>query len=176
MPVTDQQARAIAYLAAAVRPHRAPTWDEAGIVANIAKVRDRDLATVTLAVIRAASDRDAKSPGVIPTNGPHWSEKLAEPKWQPTILAPEERCSICSQPEDRCRALNVRAADGHDFLSAAAAARHKADPDQAKAITDALRAEVLPLRQPEPPIDLTARRTGKAEVARVAIQHPEEPA
>lgn len=173
MPVTDQQARAIAFLASAVRPHRAATWDEAGIVANIAKVRDRELATVALAVIRAAADREAKSPGVIPTNGPHWNERLAEPKWQPTILAPNERCSVCSLREDQCRTRAAADPDPHHFVPASDAAAWKSDPDRAKAVTDALRAEVQPTREPAPPIDLAEQRTEKSNAARAAIKFKE---
>lgn len=146
MPVTDQQARALAFIASAVRPHRASTWDEAGIVANIAKVRDRDLAAVALAVIRAASDREAKSPGVIPTNGPHWSERLVEPKWEPNILSRDERCSVCSQREDRCRTLAATDPDPHEFVPASATAGWRSDSTRAKTVTDALRAEVQPTR------------------------------
>lgn len=146
MPVTDQQARALAFLAAAVRPYRAPTWDEAGIVANIAKVRDRDLALVAMAVIRAAADPALKSPGVIPTNGPHWTEKLTEPKWQPEVLTPAERCSVCSQREDRCRALAAKDPDPHEFLPAVHAARRTLTPGQAKSVTDELRDVVASAR------------------------------
>lgn len=144
MPVNQQQAQMLAALAAACRPHRAPTWDEAGIVANIAKVRDRDLATVALAVIRAASDRDAKSPGVIPTRGPHWSERLAEDKWEPTIVPREERCSVCSLDQVSCES---RTRGEHEFVSAAttAAAKRGAEVHD---IAAALKAEVQPMREP----------------------------
>lgn len=136
MPVTPDQARAIAYLAVACRPDRASTWDAAGVVAMIRRVADRDLAAVTLAVIRAAADPNANTPGVIPTDGPHWSERLATPKWTPEVLAGTERCSVCSQREDRCRS---RWASDHDFLPAAHAARRGLPASAAKSVVDELR-------------------------------------
>jgi hypothetical protein len=89
----------IAALAVACRPHGAPRWDAPGVVANIAKIKERSLADVAMAVLRAANDRNAKSPGVIPTTGPHWSERLTEPSTREPKLDPGERCTACGKAE-----------------------------------------------------------------------------
>ncbi len=113
MPVTDQQARALAFLAAAARPHGASRWDEAGIVANILKVRDRSLAGVAIAVRQAAEDRKAMSPGVIPSEGPHWRDPGQAPaKTEPNTFDPASCCDVCSVRMDAHRA------DDHAFVSA----------------------------------------------------------
>ena len=52
MPVTKAQAASLAELAAACRPHGAPRWDAAGIVAAIGKVKHLSLADVALAVFQ----------------------------------------------------------------------------------------------------------------------------
>ena len=94
----------LATLAIACRPHRAPTWDAAGVVAAIAKVRDRSLPDVVLAVIRAAADHEAKTPGVIPSAGNHWAEQLKPQPWQPERIPAAERCSVCSKSRTDCEA------------------------------------------------------------------------
>lgn len=68
MSVTDDQARAITYLAAACRPKGAPRWDEQGIYAQVMKIADRNLPMVIEHVIRHASDAKARTPGVIAGN------------------------------------------------------------------------------------------------------------
>lgn len=105
MTVTRDQAQMLASLAVDCRPYRAPTWDHAGVMAAIAEIRHMSLPEVILRVIRAAADRDAVTPGVIPKNGPHANEVIKAPKWEPEILPPAERCGICSHPihADRCR-------------------------------------------------------------------------
>lgn len=65
MSVTDDQARAITYLAAACRPKGAPRWDERGIFQNVMKIADRSLPMVIEHVIRHATDAKARTPGVI---------------------------------------------------------------------------------------------------------------
>ena len=54
MPVTDQQARAIAYLATHARPHGARHWDEPGLLAAIKRISTWNLAEATIEVITAA--------------------------------------------------------------------------------------------------------------------------
>lgn len=117
MSVSEQQARAIAFLAAAARPHGARRWDEAGIYANIMKVADRSLATVTIAVMQAAEDRNAQSPGVIPTAGPHWrapEQAPAEVRELRPRYDPRKVCHVCAQPTHQ-------SASDHAFLSIEAA-------------------------------------------------------
>lgn len=104
MPLTDQDIRALTFLAARCRPPHAPRWDEAGIAAAIAKVRHLHLADVALSVIRAADDPEAKTPGVIAnTSAPNWRERGTG---RPVAREPYDRrtfCATCSQTEDRCR-------------------------------------------------------------------------
>jgi len=99
MSIDDQQIRALAFLAKSCRPTGARRWDEAGIVAAIAQVRSRSLPEVAMAVIRAASDRDCQTPGVIPSNGSHWAESVSV---RPAVVesAPVgTRCTVCGNPK-----------------------------------------------------------------------------
>lgn len=114
MTVTEQQARALTFLAASVRPTGASRWDEAGIYANIMKVADRSLAAVTIAVIQAAEDRNAQSPGVIPTTGPHWRNPETAPTPTRTPYDPANTCHICGKTKTRCVAFRGR---DHEFLA-----------------------------------------------------------
>lgn len=79
MSIDEQQMRAIAFIAARCRPSGAKAWDEPGIVANLRKLAHVNLAEVTMATIRAASNRQAENPGVIPVmTGEHWREKVSD--------------------------------------------------------------------------------------------------
>jgi hypothetical protein len=113
MPVTQDQARALAQLAVDCRPTEARRWDIQGVYAAIGKVRDRHLADVILAVIRAADDRNAETPGVINAPGSlHWRERGTD---RPaTKHDPETTCSTCHKPEPLCRARRF-ADDDHEF-------------------------------------------------------------
>lgn len=93
MTATDQHIRAIAFLAAAIRPAGKP-WDQAGIVAALEKCRDRDLANVAMAALRAAVDPNVRTPGVIPTPGPHWNERLTDTATQRNV---GPWCTSCGQ-------------------------------------------------------------------------------
>lgn len=98
MPVTKEQAHMIAALAVAARPARAPKWDAPGVVAALAKVNHLALADVVAATMRAASDRNAQTPGVISaTNSLHWAEKVAE-RATPTPPKRGEACLTCGKP------------------------------------------------------------------------------
>lgn len=121
MPVNEQQQRALAFLAVACRPHGAPHWDEAGVMASIAKVAHLSLADVILAVTRAADDRDAKTPGVIPKlNAPHWRERNPDRPKQREPYDPTTYCGICGKPEADCRARESAMPPDirHEFTSA----------------------------------------------------------
>jgi hypothetical protein len=67
MPVTDQDARALTYLACRIRKetHGARAWDEAGTYSVVAELIGHSLATTTERVIRHAADPEAKTPGAI---------------------------------------------------------------------------------------------------------------
>lgn len=113
--ITEQQARAIAFLARDMRPHGARRWDERGTYAAVMKVRDRKLSDVVLAVARAADDRDANTPNVLLTpRSPHWRER--DTGWVP----PSEpfdavtTCGICGLTETRCK---TNPNGGHEFVS-----------------------------------------------------------
>ena len=113
MPVTEQQARALAFLAVAIRPHGAPRWDEGGVYANVMKIADRSLASVTIAVAQAAEDRKAATPGVIPTAGPHWRDPESAPRAETRTWTAEGFCNVCGQPVDGHRLTD------HEPVSAA---------------------------------------------------------
>lgn len=99
MTINETQQRAIAFIARSCRPPGARPWDEVGILANLAKVAERPLADVTLATIRAASDPNANTPGVIPTAGPHWDEGSYKPTPPAAEQVPrQDRCSVCMKP------------------------------------------------------------------------------
>jgi hypothetical protein len=133
MTVTKDQAQMLTTLAIACRPHRAPTWDPAGVMAAISAVRDRSLAEVILAVIRAASDRDAQTPGVIPSNGTHWQEQLKPPPFQPSTWDPAAVCTTCSRQEAQCRSVR-HGDDKHPFVSRAVNAQQTERPAEAVAL------------------------------------------
>jgi hypothetical protein len=131
MPVTQDQARALAQLAVDCRPHGARRWDIQGVYAAIGKVKDRHLADVVLAVIRAADDRNAETPGVINAPGSlHWKERGSD-RPTPTAGAYDKRthCGTCSQPEHICRRIAAGHDDGHEFVPAARLAAHVSSLD-----------------------------------------------
>jgi hypothetical protein len=98
MPLTDQDIRALTYLAGRCRPTGAPQWDEAGIFAAIAKVRNMHLADVALAVIRAADDAGAKTPGVIAnTSAPNWQERAINRPVPREPWDPAKFCHVCGK-------------------------------------------------------------------------------
>ncbi|HEY9352594.1 MAG TPA: hypothetical protein VIP28_05060 [Nocardioides sp.] len=113
MPVTDQDARALAYLAARMRPHGARRWDEAGIIAAIGKVKHIALADVALAVVRAADDRTLETPAPIGNlRSTCWRERNANRPAEHKPYVREDTCGTCSLPESECR---LRWEDDHEF-------------------------------------------------------------
>jgi hypothetical protein len=119
--MTPDQARMLTALAIASRPNGARRWDSAGVMAALKAVADRSLPEVILATIRAAADRNVDSPGVIPTNGPHWAESAAV---RPFVPEPPPPCH-CGQPH-----------------------REKAAPDVIAERVAALKAELAPTAGP----------------------------
>ena len=102
MSIDEQQMRAIAFLAARCRPTGSKPWDEAGIVANLRKVAHLDAAEVVIATIRAAANRQAESPGVIPhLGGEHWREKVTE-KGRAVPPKRDEQCRRCGSFKGNC--------------------------------------------------------------------------
>lgn len=139
MTVTRDQAQMLATLASDCRPHGATPWDAAGIMAKVGEVKHLTLADVILAVIRAADDRDAKTPGVITAPAStYWRERGTRPANREPYDA-GGTCSTCSLPHDRCR--QVWAGD-HEYVSVAGHARTvDGDPDRSRAIVESLKAE-----------------------------------
>jgi hypothetical protein len=103
MTITRDQAQMLTALAVACRPYRAPTWDEPGVMAAIGQIRHMSLPEVCLRVIRAAADREAVSPGVIPKDGSHAREQLKPPPFVPDSMDHHLRCSTCDLREGECR-------------------------------------------------------------------------
>jgi hypothetical protein len=173
MTVTKDQAQMIAFLAVACRPHRAPTWDEAGVLANIAKVKDRSLAEVIVAVIQAASDRECISPGVIPSSGTHWQVQMKPPSFVPNVLGPGERCGVCGKSAEVCRTAPRFADDDHAFTPdyraptdtdvTATVAALKAELAHAPVVVEKTLADLLP-----------TDRNEHASAAREAMRAPTE--
>jgi len=97
MTISKDHAQMIATLAAASRPNGARRWDHAGIMAALKQVADRSLPEVIMATIRAAADRDAETPGVIPGPGSHWAESASVRSFVPNSAPPGTRCTVCGQ-------------------------------------------------------------------------------
>lgn len=121
MPVSKDQAAQLADIAAACRPYGAPQWDRSGIVAAIGKVKHLSLADVALAVIRAADDRDAKTPAVITNSrSQHWRERKTDRPAEREPYDPTTYCGICGKSEADCRARESAMPEDirHEFTSA----------------------------------------------------------
>jgi hypothetical protein len=129
MTISDQQLRAITYLALACRPTGAARWDEAGTYANLVKVRDRSLGLVIIAAVQAAEDRKVVSPGVIPKPGPHWRTPDAGTHADVIPFDRTRVCAICNRPESQCREVAARIEEEpHAFESVAASRARQAAP------------------------------------------------
>lgn len=146
MTVTRDQAQMLTDLARACRPTGASRWDAPGVMAAIAAVKDRQLATVIMAVIRAASDRDVESPGVIPSNGSHWAESAAVASYIPNVIPPAERCGICNKGREKC--ARERVADDDHVFEALSSRPHATDVPR---VVAALKAQLVPVAPPTAP-------------------------
>jgi hypothetical protein len=98
--MTKDQAQAIAALVHALRPE----WDEPGIFAALSRCHTIDGYDAAMAALRAAANRDAATPGVIPRmDGEHWRERIA-PR---AALYPPRRDQACKRHPgewpDTCR-------------------------------------------------------------------------
>lgn len=171
MSVNREQAQMLATLATACRPNGAPGWDAPGVMAEIGKVRERALADVILAVIRAADDRTANTPGVIGASGSaHWTERGD----RSTVREPFDQssfCGTCGKPETRCQTTRV-ADDDHPFESVLSMRRRRASEDLDTArVVDELRGLVVDAKaEPEPAPERPAPPTNvHAEQARKAL-------
>ena len=112
-PISHKQATTLAAFIATLRPD----WQTPGIVAAIGQAREVAPADeVAHAAIRAAVDAKNRTPAVIPLEGVHWRGAEATPQHN----RPDDghRCSVCNQPQARCR---QRWTKDHQFLSVAQA-------------------------------------------------------
>lgn len=155
MTVTKPHAQMLATLAAASRPNGARRWDSAGVMAALEKVKDRDLAEVIMATVRAASDRDCETPGVIPSNGSHWRDTAAIATPAPQQLDNAGRCSVCSLSEPACA---IRWSD-HEFQSVAqaTAARLARPAESVHRTVAAIKDNLVPTAPPPPARSLDDR-------------------
>jgi hypothetical protein len=115
--LSREQAQALTHTIHLLRP----AWSEEGIFASLARCKDRDAFEVTLAAIRAAADKTARTPGVIPAPGSHWNE--LEPTAKPNRRSYNVPCPDHageSLPCPRCAAARVPA-DGNDAVQLARA-------------------------------------------------------
>lgn len=96
MPLTKPMADSLARLAHLLRADLSTRtgcsgWDEVGILKQLRAVASRPAEDVCLAVIRAAVDQGASTPGVIPSDGPHWHERISAVR-APRNPMPHEEC------------------------------------------------------------------------------------
>lgn len=97
-----------------------PSWDSDGVRKalehpDLASVNEN---AVTLAAVRAATDGKVRSPGVIPSAGPHWDEKPANPATQ---LPPKWESERPPLSEAEIAAADQAAAKARDALAHARA-------------------------------------------------------
>lgn len=96
MPVTDQDARALAYLAGRIRADvGASHWGAAGIEAVTAKLIGRELAPTVERVARHAADKEAHTPGAILR--PFLPGAATEADRRPQPPRPGEHCHTCGR-------------------------------------------------------------------------------
>ena len=177
MPVTKDQADMLAALAAACRPNGAPRWDAPGVIAAIGKIKHLSLADVTLAVIRAADDREIRTPGVIANlRSTCWQERATDRPKSIEVIPPEQRCGICAKRRDECERAPRFRDDDHAFEPdfkrpaeinvAATVEALRAEVTEAKGMT----ADVPAPRKPDPrPLDREANPTPNTEQHREAL-------
>ena len=89
----EQQLRAIAFLASAIRPD----WRTTGIMAALRRRPDADIADLAIAAIWAAANRtEQHTPAVIALDGEHWHITGGNPQPPaPQRLTDQETCGYC---------------------------------------------------------------------------------
>lgn len=100
MPVTRDQAHALATLAQAIRTETsgAGEWDAPGILAQLEALRGMSLAEVMRAVSRLAEDPNVKTPGGLrDMKNPCWRERVIGQT--PRNPRPSEACGICGKAD-----------------------------------------------------------------------------
>lgn len=153
MTVTRDQAQMLTNLAIACRPHRAPTWDAAGVMAMLERVRHMDLAEVVVATIRLAKDPTAHTPAdVAKPSAECWREQLKAPKWTPDQTPREQRCSVCNHGRHDGKCPKCAPIDDHAFEPDVRAAI-ETDVHATVTALRALKAESQPAVEPAPPAE-----------------------
>jgi hypothetical protein len=110
--LTDQDARALTYLARRLRAetHGCREWDDAGTYAKVASLIGQNLAMTIERVLCHATDPEAKTPGAIlrPFLTPRPSE---QPKARPTPPRKSEQCTRCGGmlPDCACKREHLAA-------------------------------------------------------------------
>ena len=100
--MTRKDAEHLTALLHAIRP----TWDPQGILHALGDVAGRDLATVVVAAVRAATNPQVKTPAVIAMPGPHW--ETTAPRKQ--VVDAAARCDDCGGFHTRLSPCNPREA------------------------------------------------------------------
>ena len=99
MTITDQDARALAYLARRIRADaNLSRWDEPGILAALAGSQTWSLAVAAERVIRHAADPTAETPGAI--RRPFLPDAPAGTAPRPPRR--DEACPVCNRYRDQC--------------------------------------------------------------------------
>ena len=111
----DQQHRAIAFLVEAIRPD----WGAPGVMAALDKLRDRPLADVAVAAIRATARTDQRTPAVIAMGGEHWAAGKQPTPTPPTVRS-ADICRCCIHDRAGHDAINrLHPESAHDWLTQA---------------------------------------------------------
>lgn len=145
MPVSDQEQRAIVFLAAQIRSQLTggKAWDDHGIAAAVARVRHLHLADVAQAALAAADEPDLDTPAAIGnTRAPCWSTRKTDRPSTPDPFDRGTTCATCSLPEHRCRSTW---SEDHDFVSIHEHGRRAAESATAAA-RQAIRASLAEVR------------------------------
>lgn len=98
MTITEQQARAVAYLLHEIRPD----WGIASLVSLIDKHRPHDLGALVIASTTKAMEASCKTPAPIFTPGPHWPEKA-----RASLPNPEPCEQHIGQDAHNCRSCHA---------------------------------------------------------------------
>ena len=101
--LTQTQGKALVQLIASLRRD----WQPAGIEAAIRKALDGGAPgpDVCVAAVRAACDKAARTPGIIPAPGPHWQALRSGQRHAPIPCPrhddqPASRCTTCRAEAD----------------------------------------------------------------------------
>lgn len=115
--LTSKQAWAIAHLVAELRPD----WQAEGVVSALKRCQAQDPFLVALASIRAAADREARTPGVIPTQGSHWLDGVKREPERRSLNVPCPNHEGETLPCHRCANERVPADETNTALQLARA-------------------------------------------------------